>query len=813
MPGRPGGNVEKPEVSWKKEVEKKAKKLVDLERRKSLVSSAIFRETGVLSHRRKELSGELIQRIGKAKGLSKGEEAVLVARVKKEATLEKEIAKLSTGAVKVFRKFQFRKLLEAFRKANEIRTGMAISRMEIAAVEAMEGEPVVSDYEVIAEARRKLDALKKEYQELLHSSPEAFIGLHLQELKGYRKSLDKGEIVETPYVREKIEEIVAHLKANIPVFLYGHYGSGKTELARHVVRNYLSQEKIAEFIRSHPKPRKEDFRVRSEDSGPERNEGALTKGGTKLQKTVEKIRGLITPHPKMQRKVPGTEAKNGKAIEYRMDEYKKALAKWQGEVERVGEPIVFRGAKDVTLDELYGHLALVRRDSKGGFEEFYQAVEEEKGKFFRKHPDLSREQKEYYAQLIQIFVTNKETQGTVTDFMLGPVYRAAKEGKTLIIDEVNAIPHSVLISLNDILTRKPGELIYVQEDGVEPIRIKEGFSIILTGNVGERYERLREKMDIAFLSRAHPIHYDYLPQYYPQKPDDNLLLEENASEHNELFHLLLAMVMDKNGNIRAPRGAINKLWKLAMNAKVIQDVFSQKLVSQELYGYQESGGGRYLYRLTSGVPSIRSLERVVRMWKASHFKYELDHYLWQDYLEEIVNLKDRAYVFQILSTSPGGFFEGWQHSDYSAMDSMAGFRVEDPKRRAEPVKFYGPAEVVKAAFGEIPERKEYPEIDEMSPEEKERILFSLEKKAISLRKQIRELQGLFSDFEVPEEEVEQLQKDKKALEEAKTMVESVLAECEKLLSGKTLETDEDFDELAENLSGRLGDAVSHLSYP
>jgi len=837
-----------------KPIEQKVDEKVKLRREKSLVSSKIFRETGIPFSLREKLGlDKMVEIIQEEELLDEAEKEVLIKNLEEEVRLQKEISEISTQPVKILEDFRFKNLLEAFKKANQINVKKELSEQKIRALEVkyekIDKEKIEkrleeinqeereyrdknreeinvalkelrekyeiplekaevekdfekieelkkemerfekenpylsklnefqakkhltfslltkkekkkekeyltpSDYKILSQEKEKIKELEKEYQELLQSNPEAFIGLHLKELKNYQEKLEENKIVETPYVKEKIEEIITHLKTQIPVFLYGHYGSGKTELARHIAREYLSKEKIKEFIKSHPKPEREKFESEKD--------------------------------------------------------YQKALENWQGEIEKIKEPVVFRGAKDITLEELYGHLALVRKNSKS-FEEFYQKVEEEKNKFFENHPELNEEERKYYIQLIENFVSNQEAQGTVTDFVLGPVYEAAKEGKVLIIDEANAIPHSVLISLNDILTRKVGEKIYVQQDGVEPITIKEGFSIILTGNLGERYEELREKMDIAFLSRVHPVEYEYLPQYYPKSEKDSLSLKENASEKNELFHLLLAMVIDKKGNIQAPRGTIEKLWKLAVGSKVIQDVFSQKLVSQELYGYRESGGRKSLYRLTSGVPSIRNLKRVIEMWKAEKFRYELDHYLWQDFIKEITNPKDRAYVFQIFESYPGGFFEGWKHSSYSAIDAMINFEVKDPQREAEPIEFYPPKEIIEAGFGKIPERKEYPEIEEKSPEEKEKILISFEKRAVDLKKEIENLKEFISDLEKIGEDKEKIEREKKILEEAENLVKEVISECEEWLSGKRPETEEDFQKIIEKMEEKLEEVISKL---
>ena len=156
-----------------------------------------------------------------------------------------------------------------------------------------------SELGALAGIRRDLAEISAEREKLLESSPEAYFGLHLRELKHYKEDLAKGRIVETPYVKEQAEDIVAHLKANKPVLIYGHLGSGKTELAMHIARKYIGKDAL-----------------------------------------------------------------------------------------------VVSGSKYTSLAELYGH---------------------------------------------QILTVDERTGSTITDYFLGPVYRAMEEGRPVIIDEVNAI--------------------------------------------------------------------------------------------------------------------------------------------------------------------------------------------------------------------------------------------------------------------------------------------------------------------------------------------------------------------------------------
>jgi len=257
-------------------------------------------------------------------------------------------------------------------------------------------------------------------EKLLQSTPEAYYGLHLKELKGYKESLDEKRLVETPYVKERAEDIYAHLRGGKPVLVYGHLGSGKTELAMQVARDYIGKDAL-----------------------------------------------------------------------------------------------VISGSKTMSLAELYGHQVLqLDTVSPDALTRFATEVEDVFKKWEDQNAEASEEQKNrMHDTILQTYLT-KLQKGTITDFFLGPVYRAMDEGRPLIIDEVNAIPHEILISLNHILTRKVGDEVLVQQDSGKTITIKEGFGVLMTGNLNQGQEVYvdRQDMDPAFLSRLYKLEYDYLPQ-------------------------------------------------------------------------------------------------------------------------------------------------------------------------------------------------------------------------------------------------------------------------------------------------------------
>lgn len=432
----------------------------------------------------------------------------------------------------------------------------------------IDGVPTGTQTKALGKLREKLQENDENQEALIESSPEAYFGLHLRDLKEMRRDLENGRIVETPYVKKQAEDVATHLKAGVPVMIYGHLGTGKTELAMHVAKEYMGKEAV-----------------------------------------------------------------------------------------------VLSGSKHTSLSELYGHQVL--------------AVDEKSG-------------------------------ATKSDFYLGPVYQAMKEGRIVIIDEVNAIPHEVLISLNHILTLKVGETVPVQQDSGETVAIKEGFGVIMTGNLNQGDSRYvdRQELDPAFLSRLYKLEHDYVPQ------QTEGTLDSEAGSDNELFQILLARMMDKHGNIEAPKDSIRKLWRLAQAARVTQDVFAGRQV-KDAYYFKQGGARATQYSLKESVLSLRAMDKIVSMWQRDGYKNELDHYIHSELVSQSTNAADKAYLYQQFKDQ-FGFFQGggWDQSpDYGSGGMVKSFDVKSPANRGAAAQFLGPRQIVEAAYGKAPERAEWPDLN------------------------------------------------------------------------------------------------------
>jgi transcriptional regulator with AAA-type ATPase domain len=68
----------------------------------------------------------------------------------------------------------------------------------------------------------------------------------IDDIHALYRNYRRGSIIETPYVREKIDEVMESLEGDIPqpVMLIGVHGAGKTELARHMARTRFGVEAI-----------------------------------------------------------------------------------------------------------------------------------------------------------------------------------------------------------------------------------------------------------------------------------------------------------------------------------------------------------------------------------------------------------------------------------------------------------------------------------------------------------------------------------------------------------------------------------------
>ncbi|MCY4576975.1 MAG: AAA family ATPase [Candidatus Kaiserbacteria bacterium] len=478
--------------------------------------------------------------------------------------------------------------------------------------------------EALQTLKERKGSAEKRLEDNMQSNPEAWYVHHLLTLRGYKRSLLNEKLVRTPYVQERFDKVSENIRAAQPVFISGHLGSGKSQLA---------------------------FQV------------------------AEEVYREINPESKEEHPF------------YRIS-----------------------GDENVTRSDFFGRYVLKgsEKDPKL-MKEIRENAEEEFEVWAKKQDEETLQEKgNQQWDLILAEVHNKLDTGNTTEFEYGPVYKAMEEGKVLVIDEANAIPHETLICLNDILASvrmTPGKnTVVLHHNGGKKVIAKPGFNIILTGNLNTQTNSSyvgRQTLDPAFLSRFTRMEYDYVPQ----STEGGL---EEVAMGDELFHIMLAKVMDRRGNIHLPKGSIEKLWELAKAARILQESFSGK---REL---EYDGIGK---NLEKNVPSIRSLVKVFEAWERDEYRHTLDYHLKESFVDEIDDgTTDKDFIEQNLRNL-GGFFEDG---------------YDKPVARDD-FEFIYKEQVAEYAFGEAPEHT-YPEA-EIREEEKEmmRIEESLKSIAIELQ--------------------------------------------------------------------------------
>ncbi len=298
------------------------------------------------------------------------------------------------------------------------------------------------------------------------------------------------------------------------------------------------------------------------------------------------------------------------------------------------EPEFISGSEEATKYDIYGRTQIGVRPQKDRIREFEHHMRE----YVRWNPDAPKEElKEVEKQYYQAIVVKGLT---ISFFQYGPLVRAMREGKPLIIDEMDGIPHSIIMRLNHVLTRRPGDTVKVQENGGGDIIVKKGFAVLATGNIKSvRYKR--EELDAAFLSRWWSNDIRYTPQH-------------------ETYQILVASLLDRRGNlqIESPE-ALDDLKRLTEAAAEIQRIFTGEQV--DYFGEGADAAREIPASLKKSVLSLRHLWNIVRPWKARNFDRPLESYILNEFIKPAV-VEDQVYLVQLFCRFR--FFKTWKPDEF-----------------------------------------------------------------------------------------------------------------------------------------------------
>jgi MoxR-like ATPase len=512
-----------------------------------------------------------------------------------------------------------------------------------------------------------------EYEEAALSSPEAFFYEASNRLLEAKNVFDgRGGIVETPYVKETLSLIDYQIKSGRHIFIHGELGSGKSELAKHYVRTRCAPAAIRRWDEENPRP-----------ADPEKIE------------VWEKER----------------------------EEYLANLF------------YLIPGNKNIDIDIFFGGKSIQAKENKTP-EEQAETIDaaihrlrkerEEQGRQLEKEEE--KDLRDAYKESFKSFVEVKP--------YLGLFYKAMKEGKPLILDEMNAIPHTALIALNDYLTLRPGDRVNPIISNLDPFVLKEGFSVIATGNWkpedGKHYFG-RQGLDAAFLSRFGIVGYDYLPnRTIGETVETDPQAKRREKAESELLDIMVAKLLDPTLGLWAPKNTLPKLRSLARSARILQNAYSEKKEGEtEIEDPTEGGRAKLKDLLQENVLSIRHLLPLLEEWQKEGFGRSLDEVVMRDYIHRssAARGKEKMALYQILQTQ--GLFqtdEGWPNgltadglqavledrakggqriaSVMHGHDKLTGKPRSESVGEMPELVYTPPIEVIEELFGPLPERKE-----------------------------------------------------------------------------------------------------------
>lgn len=303
------------------------------------------------------------------------------------------------------------------------------------------------------------------------------------------------------------------------------------------------------------------------------------------------------------------------------------------------QPEFFSGSEEASVYDLVGKLKIKRESEKNwASQDTVALVQKYAGDMRAKGVNLDTDR-----ILERVLVSVVQGGDVETVFNYGPLGRALRDGRPIIIDEINMIPPQVLGRINDIAIKAVGKPIILQENGDETFRIEPGFGIISTFNVGRQYHGTQE-WNIAQASRWSGPKVDYPTM-------------------EETYDLILIALLRKD-RLRFPpnfpAAEFPKLARLALATREIQELFSGQTEGQR-YMALKQGMRAEKSQLEKTVISTRDLMRkIILPWRESDFSKPLDEIVADNILATAGTHSedDQKFLTELLIRT-AGLFEGW----------------------------------------------------------------------------------------------------------------------------------------------------------
>lgn len=522
----------------------------------------------------------------------------------------------------------------------------------------------------------KINSYSKELREIINNSPDAWRYYYHRQLINDIQTGYNQDLVEVEYVIQAKRKIIESLKQSTPVYIIGHLGSGKTQMAREAAIEFTLENIIQEELED----QMEKWFLKNQNASED--------------EAIEKFSELNRD---------------------RRNYYKNLLKEGnKAEIEKI-YPYFISGSYNLTYEDMFVEktLSLEKTSSDETNLELIDEVVDQYFAWLKTHKNqlenIEPEKQEIikskvWDSISEIFIARNSIYGTVVKKIEREILLAVRNGRPVIIDELNTIAMQNLIGLNDILQSKFGAKAYVT--GFGPVTIKKGFGLIGTGNLSTdlvSYEGTNE-LNPAFKSRFLTIEYNYVTQNTVGS-----LKNQTNPEKNELFRILLVRLADNNGNLHipTPTRSLEEIFRLAQLSKVSQEVFMGKWLSTS-----KENSTNETPELKESVLSLRNILRILDNWNLGEEK-DLTLALWDGFISSITNPKDQAY--NLSQAVRFGFFkesEGWDINN----ENLGKVVLEYDDLRTRPYQYIrGEIEtlsyldLIKIIFGPAPERKELPD--------------------------------------------------------------------------------------------------------
>lgn len=517
--------------------------------------------------------------------------------------------------------------------------------------------------------------LKDEVAQLIQSSPEAWQAYYETIWFKDIDCFSTQKLVPVPYVERTKQKIIESLELGHPVYLVGHLGSGKTQLAIETAVEFSIKHRVQDEL---------------EES---LNHWFLAN----IHVSEEDVFDMFCKLHQERREYYTTILESGT---------KEDITRLQ--------PLFISGSHNLTYEDMFVEktLSLEQQFTSDSFNDYLDRMVDDYNQWMTEHQDYlahisSEEQLQLRVQIWKSFsdllIAKNNTFGTTIKKIERELLIAIKEGRPVIIDELNTIAMQHLIALNDILQRHAGQTAYIT--GVGPVYIQPGFAFIGTGNLSTQqinYEGTNQ-LNPAFQSRFVTIEYNYVPQSMIGD-----VSRQSKPQESELFRVILSTLSFENGCVQLPNveHSLEELFRFAQLCKLTQDVFIGKWVDDtEEDGFQP-------LELRESVLSIRNMMHVLESWNLGEEK-DLSQALWDSFISSITYPEDQVYIMG--QAVRYGFFkesDGWTVT-HSGM-GLALMTYDDI--RAYPYRYTRGAigtlsslDVIHLLFGKEPERQMIPD--------------------------------------------------------------------------------------------------------